>query len=115
MMMRIGGVLPGSDDGRQRVPDQTEPGRRMPALFIPLSVLVGQPLSQSTEPPAAEVTLVRGILLDIGGIPLFGGVGMMFMLYQLLVLRRFRITLRTFLTAIGWWHRRHMARHISNS
>jgi hypothetical protein len=111
-MMRIGGVLPGRGDGRQRVPDQTEPGRHMPALFIPLSVLV---VSQSTEPPAAEVTLVRGILLDIGGIPLFGGVGMMFMLYQLLVLRRFRITLRSFLTAIGWWHRRPMARHISKS
>jgi hypothetical protein len=53
--------------------------------FHSLERLVGQSVSQSTEPPAAEVTLVRGILLDIGGIPLFGGVGMMFMLYQLLV------------------------------
>jgi hypothetical protein len=86
MMIQVGGVLPGRHDSCQRVPDQTEPSRRRPALFIPLSVLVGQSVSRSTQTPAAEVTLVRGILLDIGGIPLFGGVGMMFMLYQLLVL-----------------------------
>ena len=43
------------------------------------------PSPQSTEPPAAEVTLVRGILLDIGGIPLFGGVGKM-------VARAFQLT-----------------------
>ena len=106
--MRIGGVLPGRDDGRQRVPDQTEPGRHMPALFIPLSVLV---VSQSTEPPAAEVTLVRGILLDIGGIPLFRCVGVMLMLRQLLVFQDFRIVLRAFVAAAGWGNRRFAARH----
>src|ERR1700728_659761 len=66
-------------------------------------------------PPAAEVTLVRGVLLDIGGIALFRCVGMMFVLRQLLVFRHFRSPLRTFLTAIGRWHRWHMARHDSTS
>ena len=90
-------------------------GRREPAFQIFFHVLLRwilrQSLFQSTEPAATEVTFVRGVLLDIGGITLFRGVGMMFMLHQLLVFRHFRIILRTFRAAAGWWQRRLTARH----
>jgi hypothetical protein len=37
---------------------------------------------RSTVSPAAEVTFVRGVLLDIGRLPVFRSVGMMFVLHQ---------------------------------
>ena len=59
--------------------------------FLPRFISVDTPLVpfQSTETPAAEVTFVRDVLLDIGGITLFRSVGMMFMLHQLLVFSTF--------------------------
>jgi hypothetical protein len=52
------------------------------ASYIPLPCL-RENGTRLGFPPAAEVTLVRGVLLDIGGIALFRGVGMMFVLRQL--------------------------------
>jgi hypothetical protein len=90
MMMRIGEVLPGNrDDGnaiarRIKLNEPTQAGP-FHSLERFTAEKFRQSVSQSTDPPAAEVALVRGILLDIGGIPLFRSVGMMFMLHQLLV------------------------------
>jgi hypothetical protein len=69
------------------------------------------PTFQSTETTTPEKAFIRGVLLDIRSVPLFGRVGMMFMLHQFVVLRYFPLTLSTSLTAIGWRYRRHMARH----
>src|ERR1700689_2986003 len=70
-----------------------------------------RPVFPSTEPTAAEVTFVCGVLFDIGGVPLFRRVGVMLMLHQLLVFRHFRIILRAFVAAAGWRNRRIAARH----
>jgi hypothetical protein len=69
---------------------------------------------QSTETTTTEKALIRRVLLDICSVPLFGRVSMMFMLHQFLVPRYFPLTLSASLTAIGWRHRRHMARHNIN-
>ena len=66
-------------------------------------------------PPAAEVTLIRGVLLDIGGVAFFRRVGMMLTLHQLVVFQHFRIPLQTVLAATGRWYGRHIARHNSKS
>ena len=70
-----------------------------------------RPVFPSTEPTAAEVTFVCGVLFDIGGVPLFRRVGVMLMLHQLLIFRHFRIILRAFVAAAGWRNRRIAARH----
>jgi hypothetical protein len=44
---------------------------------------------QSTATTTLEKPLIRRVLPDIGGIPLFGCIGMMFMPHQLLLLRNF--------------------------
>ena len=72
------------------------------------------PAFQSTEPTTTEKAFIRRVLLDICSVPLFGRVSMMFMLHQFLVPRYFPLTLSASLTAIGWRHRRHMARHNIN-
>jgi hypothetical protein len=68
-------------------------------------------VGQSTETATTKKALIRHVLLDICGFPLFGRVGMMFMLNQLLVLRHVPPTLSALLAAICRWHRGHLARH----
>jgi hypothetical protein len=64
----------------------------------------------STHSTAPKESFVRRVLLDIGGFPLFRGVGMVFMLHRL-VFRHFRITPQTFLAAIGGRNGRLVTRH----
>ena len=66
---------------------------------------------QSTLTTTAKKALVRRVLPDIRSIPLLGGVGMMFMLHQLLFFRHFPLALSTFVAAISRRYRRHVARH----
>ncbi|MFY9601866.1 MAG: hypothetical protein WAR02_16655, partial [Pseudolabrys sp.] len=55
-------------------------------LYLEESVtLPPRPSGGSTEPSAAEETLVRSVLLDIGSLALFRCIGMMFMLDQLVI------------------------------
>jgi hypothetical protein len=69
------------------------------------------PTFQSTETTTPEKAFIRRVLLDIRSVPFFGRVGVMFMLHQFIDHRYFPLTLSASLTAIGWRHRRHMARH----
>jgi hypothetical protein len=78
--------------------------------------LKSRPSKRSTETAAAEVTLVRSVLLDIGSLVLFRGVGMAFMFHQIFI--------RAFPESLPWLSllrfsggtdgRWHMGRHDRN-